>query len=71
MEPLDIFAANIRRLREDAGLTQEQLAHAADLHLTDIARIETGQREPGVTIAAKIARGLGVDAGLLFENVRP
>ena len=71
MEPLAIFAANIRRLREDAGLTQEQLAHASDLNMTDIARIELARREPGVTIAAKIARGLQVDPGRLFENVNP
>jgi transcriptional regulator with XRE-family HTH domain len=71
LEPLAIFAANLRRLREDAGLTQEALAHACDLNLTDVARIETARREPGVLIAAKLAKGLGVAAGELFANVDP
>jgi transcriptional regulator with XRE-family HTH domain len=71
LEPLAIFAANIRRLREDAGLTQEALAEAADLHMTDIARFETARREPGALIVARLARGLGVDPGELFENVNP
>lgn len=51
-------------------MTQEQLAHASDLHLTDVARIETQGREPGVRVIAKLARGLGVDPGELFAGVR-
>jgi transcriptional regulator with XRE-family HTH domain len=69
MEPLDAFAANVRRLRQERGLTQERLAELSDLHMTDIARIETQGRDPGVKIIAKIAHGLGVPAGLLLENV--
>jgi transcriptional regulator with XRE-family HTH domain len=69
MEPLDAFAANVRRLRHERGLTQERLAELADLHLTDIARIETRRRDPGVKIVAKIARGLGVPASELLQGV--
>lgn len=70
MDPVDAFAANVRRLRHERGMTQEQLAHASDLHLTDVARIETQGREPGVRVIAKLARGLGVDPGELFAGVR-
>jgi transcriptional regulator with XRE-family HTH domain len=69
MEPLDVFAANVRRLRQERGLTQERLAELADLHMTDIARIETQGRDPGVKIVAKIARGLDVPAGRLFDGI--
>jgi transcriptional regulator with XRE-family HTH domain len=69
MEPLDAFAANVRRLRHERGLTQERLAELADLHLTDIARIETRRRDPGVKIVAKIAHGLGVPASELLQDV--
>jgi transcriptional regulator with XRE-family HTH domain len=69
MQPLDAFAANVRRLRHERGLTQERLAELADLHLTDIARIETRRRDPGVKIVAKIAHGLGVPASALLEGV--
>ena len=41
------FADNVRTAREKAGLTQEQLAWAAGLHQTEIARIESGQRKSG------------------------
>lgn len=69
MEPLDAFAANVRRLRHERGLTQERLAELADLHLTDIARIETRRRDPGVKVVAKVARGLGVPASELLQGV--
>jgi len=70
MEPLEAFAANVRRLRTDLGLTQERLAEQADLHLTDIARIETMRRDPGVKVVAKIAYGLGCPTSDLFKGVK-
>jgi transcriptional regulator with XRE-family HTH domain len=70
MDPLEAFAANVRRLRKERGLTQERLAEEAGLHLTDIARIETLRRSPGIEVVAKLARGLGVEAGELFAGVK-
>ncbi len=69
MEPLEAFAANVKRLRKEQGLTQERLAEQADLHLTDIARIETLRRDPGVKVVAKLAHGLGCPTSALFEGV--
>jgi transcriptional regulator with XRE-family HTH domain len=69
MDPLEIFAANVRRLRHERGLTQERLAEQADLHLTDIARIETIRRDPGIKVVAKLAHGLGVPASTLLEGI--
>jgi transcriptional regulator with XRE-family HTH domain len=70
MDPLDAFASNVRRLRRQRGLTQERLAELADLHMTDVARIETQRREPGIRIVAKLAYGLDTTAGELLEGVR-
>lgn len=69
MDPLDAFAANVRRLRKQRGLTQERLAELAGLHMTDVARIETQGRDPGVRVVAKLAKGLGVSTAALFEGV--
>jgi transcriptional regulator with XRE-family HTH domain len=69
MEPLEIFAANVRRLRKECGLTQERLAEEAGLHLTDVARIETLRRDPGIKVVAKLARGLRVPASVLLEGI--
>ncbi len=69
MEPLEAFAANVKRLRTERALTQEQLAELSGLHMTDIARIETLRRDPGVKVVAKIAYGLQVPASSLMEGV--
>jgi transcriptional regulator with XRE-family HTH domain len=69
MEPLEAFAANVRRLRTERGLTQERLAELAGLHMTDIARIETMRRDPGVKVIAKIAHGLEVSSSALMDGV--
>jgi transcriptional regulator with XRE-family HTH domain len=70
MGPLERFAANVKQLRHERGLTQEGLAERAGLNLTDIARIETLRRDPGVKVAAKIAHGLGVPTSKLFDGVK-
>jgi transcriptional regulator with XRE-family HTH domain len=70
MEPSERFAANVKQLRQERKLTQEALAERAGLNLTDIARIETLRRDPGVKVAAKIAHGLGVPTSKLFDGVK-
>jgi transcriptional regulator with XRE-family HTH domain len=67
--PAETFAVNLRRLRQERGLTQEQLALAADMHMADIGAIETQGREPRVTTIARLATALGVHPGELFEGV--
>ena len=69
MRERDIFAANVRRLREERGWTQEELADAADLHLDHISKIENRRREPRVRTISKLAKGLGVTAGPLFDRI--
>lgn len=63
------FAENVRVAREKAGLTQEQLAWAAGLHQTEIARIESGRRNPGLDTVFKVARGLELAPAELFEGI--
>jgi transcriptional regulator with XRE-family HTH domain len=69
VDPVEQFAANVRRLRLARGMTLEALAQASDMRLSDVAKIETQGREPRVTTIAKLARGLGVEVGELFAGV--
>lgn len=55
-----IVGTNVRRLRLERKLTQEQLAHEAGLDLTYIGGIERGRRNPSVRALGKIAASLGV-----------
>lgn len=62
--------ANVRRQRLKVGLTQEQLAEAADLDLTFVQRIERGKTNVGVVVLVKLADVLGVKPGALFRATK-
>ena len=68
-DDLEAFAANLRRVRTERGLSQESLAHASGLNMNHVARIERAEREPGVRTVAKLSRGLGVSAARLFQGI--
>ncbi|WP_374596979.1 helix-turn-helix domain-containing protein [Brevundimonas sp.] len=52
------LGANVKRLREQLGLSQEQLAFDADMHRTYISGIERGVRNPTVTVLERLAIAL-------------
>lgn len=62
------FAANLRRMREGRGWSQEALAERADLHRTYVSGLERGTRNPTIVVVGKIARALGVDAAELMKG---
>lgn len=64
-----IFAANVTRIRERRGLTQEQLGWAAGIHQTAVARIESGERKPTLETIFKLAAGLEVAPAELFSGI--
>jgi transcriptional regulator with XRE-family HTH domain len=68
-DSLHMFADNLRRVRKEVGLTQQEVADAADMHLTHVSKIECRKREPGARTVAKIMRGLGISGGALFEGI--
>lgn len=58
----------IRRYRESVGLSQEALAHEADLHRTYISLVERGRRNISVDALAQIAEALGVYPSRLMAD---
>jgi transcriptional regulator with XRE-family HTH domain len=68
-DPLPQFGSNLRRARLAQGLSQERLAHVCGLNMTHVARIERGEREPGVRTVSKLTRGLNVPASVLFDGI--
>jgi transcriptional regulator with XRE-family HTH domain len=62
-------AANIRRLREERGMSQVELARRSGVDLRTVTRIEAVEREPGVSTLARIARGLGVAPAEFWRDV--
>lgn len=68
-DPLPRFGANLRAARLEQKLSQERLAHICGLNMTHVARIERGEREPGVRTVSKLTRGLGISASVLFDGI--
>lgn len=59
-EEQDHFGDVIRRLRQEAGLSQAGLAAAAGIHLRQIHRYESGEQQPALGVAQRMAAALGV-----------
>jgi DNA-binding XRE family transcriptional regulator len=68
-DPSEVRAAlarNLRRLREDRGLTQKSLAERAGASLASLKDIESGRVLPDIALIADLARALGIPCpGLL------
>jgi len=58
--------ATVKRLRNKRGWTQEELATRLGCARNTIARIETGNRRPSLTLLERLARVLKVGVGNLF-----
>lgn len=67
MEPQEALGQAIRDLREQRGLTQRQLAAAADVNETWISHIESGRTNPAWGTVARIAAGLSVSIAELAQ----
>lgn len=67
MDLRQIFAANLRRLRHTKGLSQEDLAHEADVNRTYMSKLEKGASYPGLEIIGKLADVLAVEPAELLK----
>lgn len=55
-----VVGGNVRRLRIERGLTQEQLAFEAGIDLTYEGGIERGKRNPSLMVLVRISEALDV-----------
>jgi transcriptional regulator with XRE-family HTH domain len=63
------LATRLLQLRKQKGLSQQALADAVGLHVTQIKRYEAGATQPSLEALKKIAITLGVSTDfLLFEE---
>lgn len=61
--PPPTFGQRLKLLRDESGLTQVELADAAGLTSTAIARYERGERQPAWPAVLALAAALDVDVG--------
>lgn len=57
---MKLKAGEVRRLRKEIGLTQEELGIDAGISRAHVASLETGRREATSPVIRKVARALGL-----------
>lgn len=68
MDIVETFGINLRKYREEKGISQEKFAELAGLHRTYISDIERFQRSISLKNIQKIAEALEIEAYLLFKE---
>jgi transcriptional regulator with XRE-family HTH domain len=63
------FGANLARLRERAGITQEEMSFRASLHRTEVGLLERGGRIPRIDTMVKIRDALEVPTDDLLVGI--
>jgi len=58
---------NLRRARQQAGLTQEEVAERSGVHSTEVSRIERGKRDPRVSTLERLAKAVEVSPSDLLR----
>lgn len=62
------FGRRVRQFRDARKMSQEELAHAAGIHVTYLSGIENGKRNPGLLVIGRLARALRVSIPELFPS---
>jgi transcriptional regulator with XRE-family HTH domain len=65
-----IVGANVRKLRGERGLTQEQLAHDAEIDVTYLRGIEAGRRNPSIMVLGRLATALDLHICQFFVDAK-
>lgn len=68
MDIREAFALNLKRLRQARGLSQEELAHRAEIDRTYVSALERSVYAAGIDVVDRIAKVLGVEASEMLER---
>ena len=64
----EVLARNLRRLRREKGLTQEELADRMGINRNYVGMIERCENSPTVDMLERIAKALQVDPSFLLTR---
>lgn len=66
MEIREVFARNLRALRQAKGISQEELAHRAGIDRTYVSALERCVYSASIDVVAQIAMALDIEPARLF-----
>jgi transcriptional regulator with XRE-family HTH domain len=64
-----MIGKELRRAREEAGLTQEQLADHARVHRTYVSLLERNKKSPTLDVLFRLCKALGISPSKLIAAV--
>jgi transcriptional regulator with XRE-family HTH domain len=64
-----IVGVRIRRIRHGLGLSQEDVANLAEIHVTNYGKIERGAANPSLTTLVRIADALDANPAELVDGI--
>ncbi|WP_426263974.1 helix-turn-helix domain-containing protein [Sphingomonas sp. PWP1-2] len=68
MDLVRLLGENVRRLRIEQGLSQEELAFRAGMKRSYLSDLERGTRNPTVRALGRLAEALKVSSSSLLEG---
>jgi predicted transcriptional regulator len=66
---LKAAAAEIKACRARIAISQEELAHRADVHRSFIARLEVAQTQPSLAVLLRLADALETDPAEVVKGI--
>lgn len=64
-----VFGEELRKIREEKGLSQEQLGFESDYHRTYISQLERGEKNTSLKAVFRISQALGVKPSEILKHV--
>jgi transcriptional regulator with XRE-family HTH domain len=64
----EIVAENLRRIRQERELTQEELAHRVGIDRNYVGMIERCENSPTVDMIERLSKVLQIDPAILFRR---
>ncbi len=64
------FGLRLKEIRASRGMTQAQLAEAAQVTISYITRLESGTSAPGIDLVARFAAALGTEIADLLPTTQ-
>jgi transcriptional regulator with XRE-family HTH domain len=67
MDLREVFAANLRRLRNAKGVSQDELAHEANVSRSYLSQLEKGTFYASLNVVGRLSEALGVEPAELLK----